>query len=343
MGEHQKLLKENRKDMTITHMIVSRRFLPSIPSLLALEAVDRLGSAQAAAQDLSLTQSAISRQLKQLEAQMGVDLILRDQLRLGLTPAGQAFAREARQVLEKLGHASIKLRANPTGGSLDLSILPAFGLNWLAPRLKDFVARHPDITVNLHTHNRPFDFAASPAQAAIHYREGAQAAQEGSDWHSDWPRVETLGLMPKHVLPVCAPDVLPSVVNSPEQLLKLPLLHLETHPDSWEVWFAQHDVAATGLEGMLFDQSSTMTQAAVHGLGVALLPTFLAREEIRLGRLVPAINGAPVSLGHYALVWPEAQASHLPLMRFRDWLLGQVRADEPGDFGGAEGLGGAHS
>ncbi len=300
-------------------MIISRRFLPSIPSLLALEAVDRLGSAQAAAVDLALTQSAVSRQLKQLEAQMGVDLIQRDQLRLGLTPAGQEFAREARQMLTRLGHASIKLRANPTGGSLDLSILPAFGLNWLAPRLKDFVAKHPDVTVNLHTHNRPFDFATNPAQAAIHYRE--------YDQPEDWPGVEHLPLMPKHVLPVCAPDLLEAPVAVPEDLLSLPLLHLETHPDSWEVWFLCQGVHATGLEGMLFDQSSTMTQAAaVHGLGVALLPSFLAQEEIRLGRLVAAMQGPSISLGQYGLVWPDTYTAHLPLVRFRDWLKLQVEA-----------------
>ena len=115
-------------------MIAPRRFLPSIPSLLALEAVDRLGSASAAAEDLSLTQSAVSRQLKQLEEQMEVDLICRDQMRLQLTPAGIGFAREARVILSRLAQASVNLRANPDGGSLNLSILASFGLHWLAPR-----------------------------------------------------------------------------------------------------------------------------------------------------------------------------------------------------------------
>lgn len=323
MGFYKNLLKENRKAMIIAHMIIARRFLPSIPSLLALEAVERLGSAQAAAQDLALTQSAISRQLKQLEAQMGVELIRRDQMRLGLTPAGQAFALEARQVLTRLGHASIKLRANPSGGALDLSILPAFGLNWLAPRLKDFVAQHPEVSINLHTHNLPFGFDSSPAQAAIHYGEGGGA--------QDWLGVEAMPLMPKHVLPVCAPSLLDAPLSHPAALLSQPLLHLETHPDSWERWLARHGVAAAGLEGMLFDQSSTMTQAAVHGLGVALLPTFLAEEEIRLGRLQLAVEGAPVSLGDYFLVWPDAHSSFPPLVAFRDWLRAQVAKTETGD------------
>ncbi len=293
-------------------MLVSRRFLPTIPSLLALEAVDRLGSASAAADDLALTQSAVSHQLKQLEAQMGVDLISRDQMRLQLTPAGAEFAQEARYLLERLGRASVKLRANPTGGSLNLSILPSFGLNWLAPRLKDFVRAHPEITVNLQTHNLPFSFEASQAQAAIHY--GTR----------DWPDVNYLPLMPKHVLPVCAPALIDTPARHAKDLLQHPLLHLETHPDSWEQWFGLHGVATSKLEGMLFDQSSTMTQAALHGLGIALLPTFLAEDEIAQGRLCLAIPGPAVSLGEYFLVWPEKQATNYPRIKFHEWLMTQT-------------------
>lgn len=293
-------------------MITARRFLPSISSLLALEAVDRLGSASAAADDLSLTQSAISRQLKQLEEQLRVDLISREQMRLHLTPAGAEFAKEARFLINRLAQASIKLRANPTGGSLNLSILPSFGLNWLAPRLRDFVRKHPEITVNLQSHNLPFSFDTGTAHAAIHY--GTR----------DWPEVDYMPLMPKYVLPVCAPSLLASPVATAADLLKQPLLHLESHPDCWEQWFALHDVTAGNLQGMLFDQSSTMTQAAVHGLGVALLPTFLAESEIAAGRLTLAVPGEAVTLGEYFLVWPETQADSYPLIKFREWLQDQI-------------------
>lgn len=310
----------NPEGMSLPYMIAPRRFLPSIPSLLALEAVDRLGSASAAALDLNLTQSAISRQLKQLEQQMEVDLIARDQMRMQLTPAGASFAKEARAILSRLAQASVKLRANPDGGSLNLSILASFGLHWLAPRLKDFVGKNPGITVNLQTHNLPFSFDAGTAQAAIHYG------------NRDWPGVDYLPLMPKHVLPVCAPELLDRPLErpltNPADLLNYPLLHLETHPDSWEQWFALHDVAADRLQGMLFDQSSAMTQAAVHGLGIALLPTFLADAEIAVGRLKLAIADDPVTLGEYFLVWPAEHADDYPLMKFRDWLLGQIAAEE---------------
>ncbi|WP_122074724.1 LysR substrate-binding domain-containing protein [Pseudophaeobacter sp. EL27] len=300
-------------------MIAPRRFLPSISSLLALEAVDRLGSASAAAEDLNLTQSAVSRQLKQLEQQMEVDLIARDQMRLQLTPGGANYAKEARAILSRLAQASIKLRANPDGGSLNLSILASFGLHWLAPRLKDFVGQHPGITVNLQTHNLPFSFEVGTAQAAIHY--GTR----------DWPGVEYLPLMPKHVLPVCAPGLVPAELSSPKDLLGFPLLHLETHPDSWEQWFGLHDVEVARLQGMLFDQSSAMTQAAVHGLGIALLPTFLAESEIAAGRLQLAIKGPPVTLGEYFLVWPPELGDDYPLIQFRNWLLVQIAAEETRD------------
>ncbi|EBA14718.1 transcriptional regulator, LysR family protein [Roseobacter sp. SK209-2-6] len=294
-------------------MIAPRRFLPSIPSLLALEALDRLGSASAAAEDLSLTQSAISRQLKQLEEQMEVDLICREQMRLQLTPAGIGFAKEARTILTHLAQASVNLRANPDGGSLNLSILASFGLHWLAPRLKDFVGSFPGVTVNLQTHKLPFSFEGGTAQAAIHY---------GS---RDWAGVDYLPLMPKHVLPVCAPSLMSNAAEEADELLQFPLLHLETHPDSWEQWFARHDVSAQRLKGMLFDQSSAMTQAAVHGLGIALLPDFLAETEIAAGRLILALEGPPETLGEYFLVWPPEQADYYPLIKFREWLQVQIQ------------------
>ncbi|HOZ33302.1 MAG TPA: LysR family transcriptional regulator, partial [Tabrizicola sp.] len=116
-------------------MMLPRRYLPPIPALMALEAVDRLGTASAAAEELSLTQGAISRSLQGLESQLGVPLMIRERQRLRLTPAGHDYVAEVRKALHLLASASLGLRANPTGGSLNLAILPAFGMHWLAPRL----------------------------------------------------------------------------------------------------------------------------------------------------------------------------------------------------------------
>ncbi len=295
-------------------MIAPRRFLPSISSLLALEAVDRLGSASAAAEELSLTQSAISRQLKAMEEQLGVELIQRTQMRLNLTPAAKDYVQTARTALHQLAQASLKLKANPTGGSLHLSILPAFGMHWLAPRLQDFARRHPEVTVNLNTRLKPFDFANEPYDAAFHFGQ------------QNWSGVSYLKIMHEEVLPVCAPALLPERIESIDWLIEASLLHIETRPDGWERWFAAQGKPVHGMQGMMFDQFSTMIQATIHGLGVGLLPSYLVAEDLKSGRLALAWDGPKISLGDYFLVWPKAKAESEPLKSFRNWLESQLDA-----------------
>jgi len=293
-------------------MIAPRRYLPSIPSLLALEALDRLGSASAAAEELSLTQSAISRQLQTLEGQMGVALLLRDRKQLRLTPAARDYVRQVRSALEQIAQASLKLRANPTGGTLNLSILPAFGVHWLAPRLADFARLHPEVTVNLSTRMRPFDFDAEGFDAAIHFG------------HADWPGADHLRLMAEEVLPVCAPGFLKTPPRTAADLLGQPLLQLESRPGAWHRWMAAQGVQASPPRGMVFDQFSTMSQAAILGLGIALLPTFLADPEITAGRLCVAWGGRQPSQASYWLVWPLNRPPRPALQSLIDFLAGQV-------------------
>ena len=178
-------------------MIAPRRFLPSISALLSFEAVVRLGTATAAAQELNLTQSAVSRQIKTLEEQLGVTLMIRQGRRLTPTQAGLDYVTQVRDILNRLAQASVSARTNPTGGTLNLAILPAFGMHWLAPRLRDFARDHPEVTVNLSTRLRPFTFAGSRFDAAIHFG------------HEDWPGVRYLPLCRKRwwrsARPICCP------------------------------------------------------------------------------------------------------------------------------------------
>ncbi len=295
-------------------MISPRRFLPSIGSLRALEAVERLGSASAAAQELSVTQSAVSRQLKAIEDHLEVELIVREKQRLHLTPAALDYVGQVRDILGQLARASLKLKASPTGGSLDLAILPAFGMHWLAPRLSLFARDHPEVTINLSTRLQPFDFASEPFDAAIHFGE------------RDWLGVDYLPIMPEQVVPVCAPDLLHGEVKEPTDLLRYPLLHLETRPDAWERWFSTQGSEVARPAGMLFDQFSTMAQAVIYGLGVALLPTYLVEGDLARGKVRVAWGGRVESVGSYYLVWPTGKAGRQPLGIFRDWLSGQVAA-----------------
>lgn len=292
--------------------MISRRFLPSMPSLLALEAVDRTGSASAAAAELNLTQGAISRQLQAFEAQMGQPLILRDKQRLSLTPAAKDYCREIRRALQSLSQASLTLRANPNGGALNLAILPAFGMHWLAPRLSRFAALHPEITVNLSTRLRPFDFETSHFDAAIHY--GRQ----------DWPNASYLPLLEEDLLAVVAPRFLKAPLQAAIDLTSYSLLQIESRTGDWGRWLAHHGHANQRPAAMLFDQFATMTQAAIHGLGAALIPRFLIEADLAAGRLVPAFGPAIKSLGSYYLVWPTDLPERAPLTSFRAWLASEL-------------------
>jgi LysR family glycine cleavage system transcriptional activator len=200
-------------------MTLPRRFLPSISSLRALEALDRLGSATAAAEELAQTQGAVSRQIQALEAQLGVDLVHRDRRRMRLTPQAAGFAAEVRAALRQIGQAWLRLTVNPGAGTLNLAILPTFGMRWLLPRLGSFTARHPEVTVNMSTRLKPFDLASESFVAALHF--GA----------SDWPGTHALRLRRERVIAVGAPAMVEAnVLAKPADLMALPLLQIESRP-----------------------------------------------------------------------------------------------------------------
>lgn len=293
-----------------------RRFLPALSLLSAFEAAARLGSVSAAARELSLTQSAVSRQIKALEEQIEVVLFLRERQTIRLTPAGEAYAREIRDALRKISTASLNLRANPFGGTLNVAILPTFGTRWLAPRLPDFLAANPGVTINMVTRLSVFDFRQEPIDAAIHF--GAP----------EWTGGEMTLLRRETVVPVCSPALRDRFrFAEAVDLRKAALLHLTSRPDAWEHWLAAFGAPALGVHGMLFDQFYTLAQAAIAGLGIALLPVFLFEQELRSGQLVRALDLPLQSAGAYYLVWPTDRANHPPLVAFRDWIIAQSAAD----------------
>lgn len=300
-------------------MAAPRRLIPSLSLLSAFEAVIRTGSTRAAARDLNLTQGAVSRLVQNLEAQLGQTLFLRERRRLVPTGPAQAYARDVAKALDLLARGAMRLRADTGGGVLSLAILPTFGTRWLAPRLPRFLAAHPGITINLGTRLRPFDFGEEGFDAAIHFGR------------PDWPGTGAAKLFDETLVACCAPAFLAAhEVAAPADLASLPLLQLETRPNAWATWFAHHGVARGGGRGMLFDQFAPMIQAVIHGLGVALLPEFLARAELADGRLVRICGEAVRGEGSYYLVWPAAGAAYPPLVAFRDWLV-EAAADPDGE------------
>ena len=243
----------------------------------------------------------------------------RDGKRLALSPAAQDYAADIRQALHQIVQSTLRLQAEPLAGTLNLAILPAFGMRWLMPRLPEFARLHADVTINMATRLQPFNFATEPFDAAIHYG------------NAEWPGTEAILLKQEQLLPVCAPGLLEGhVLDTPASLLRLPLLHIQTRPKAWREWF---DGQGVGLKedpgGTFYDQFATITQAAVHGLGVALMPDYLVEQDLATGRLV-ALHPTPVeSAGAYYLVWPQAKCKAPALVKFREWLAGKAQPEDP--------------
>lgn len=301
-----------------------RRYLPNLSLLLAFDGVMRQGSVTAAAQELGLTQSTVSRLLQTLEQQMGQPLFVRRRRRLIPTDGAVRYHADISAALDLIQQGGMSLIANPEGGSLDLALLPTFGTRWLAPRLPRFMARHPEVSLNLLTRMTQFDFRQDGMDAAIHFGT------------PDWPGARMALLFGETVQPLCSPDVLKAYrFKTARDLRQAPLLHLTSRPDAWERWMRQHGGDDIAIQGMLFDQFATLSQAAMSGLGVALLPGFLFEPEIAAGQLVPALPLDMSPPEAYYLCWPHERDDFGPLCKFRDWLIQETASLRDGPKGGA--------
>jgi len=294
-----------------------RRLLPSTSMLAAFDAAARTGSFTIAARELNLTQGAISKQINALEAQLEVALFDREHQNIQLTETGKAYARDIQPALEAIRLASLRAMTNTGGGVLNLAVLPTFGTRWLMPRLPAFLKQYPDITIHFATRTSPFDFRSEDLHAAIHYGT------------TDWPNTDATYLMGEEVAPVCSPGFLvDNQIESAADITKAPLLHISSRQNAWTDWFKAQGLAQPDSEGMYFEQFNTAAQAAVAGLGIVLLPRFLVESELGRGELVLAFDQTLKSDAGYYLVTPCEFGDYAPLVKFREWLLGEAGVDE---------------
>jgi len=298
-----------------------RRRLPSTQALACFEAAARHQSYTRAAQELALTQGAVSRQVALLESFLGLPLFKRTQRGMALTPAGVDYARQVRLRLDGLERDTLDLVARQgEGAALTLGAVPTFATRWLIPRLPLLAQAHPGLRVNIEARTRPFLFSESGIDAALFAGTPEQVAQ--------WAGTRCTMLLPEEVLPVCSPALLPQGHElTPEGLRDLPLLQQSTRPDGWRHWFdAQQVDAPQAGRGPRYELFSMLAMAATHGMGVALMPLLLIRGELARGELVVA---CPRPLGDeraYYLITPETSAGNPALERFRSWVL-QEAAD----------------
>ena len=298
-----------------------RGFLPPIGSLVAFECAARHESFSRAAEELHLTQGAISRQIRALEDIVGVALFERVRQRVVLSEAGRAYLADGRRSVGDLGDATHRVMGFAgTRGVLELAVLPTFGARWLVPRLARFLALHPDVTINLAARIEPFDFADDPFDAAIHVGQPV------------WAGGVLEHLMDEEVVPVARPDWLAGRDPAdPSGLAELPLLHQSTRPSAWADWFASVGVTTDAAwRGPRFDQFSMVAEAAACGLGAALMPRFLIEEELASRRLAILFPEPLATHSAYYVVHPASKGRSALLRAFEEWIVAEARADPAG-------------
>ena len=296
-----------------------RRKLPSTAALEAFEAAARHQSFTKAAEELSVTQSAVCRQVAALEAFVDVRLFRRTRRGVMLTEAGLAYSRSVGARLDEVERDTLELMARGgRGSSLELAVVPTFGTRWLLPRLPAFQRAHPHVMVHLSARTRPFLFADTPFDAAIHAGESGSAA---------WPGTETRFLMNESLVAVASPALVATPPRTSADWATLPLLQQSTRPYAWRQFFGDLGLdVAQAMAGPRLELFSMLTEAAVHGMGVALAPPFFVQEELSSGRLVDI---APRPVGGqraYALIYPEHKAELPALQAFAGWLLAEAGA-----------------
>lgn len=292
-----------------------RRKIPSNSALLAFEASARHGSFARAADELALTEGAISRQISRLEAFLGVTLFERVGNRVRLLPNGERYALQVRESLDRLERDSQYLMGQPNGGAnIDIATIPTFAARWLIPRLGRFREKHPNIIVHLAERMEPFVLAGSGFDAAIHFD------------HPAWTGMRTHRLLQETLVPVCHPTLLGSA-EAPPSLDELPRLHRRQNPDAWQRYAQEAGIVLTNPAiGPRYDLHVMLIEAALAGLGVALVPRLYVETELAEGRLVaPWPDGQSISKT-FCLILPEPiRLSDGPIQDFANWLLMESR------------------
>ena len=293
-----------------------RRKIPSLQALACFEAAARHESYTRAAQELALTQGAVSRQITALEEFVGVALFRRTRHGVTLTERGAEYAAQVAPRLQGLEQDTLEVMASQnSGGSIHLAAVPTFATRWLIPRLSQLKAQHPEMTVHIETRTRPFMFADTVFDAALYAGTPEQM--------SHWAGTRCLRLMSEDMVPVCSPGFLGSSRNlTPADLAQFPLLQQSTRPEGWRQWFAMVGVTAPlALSGPRYELFSMTAAAAAQGLGLALVPRLLVEAELARAELVVACEQVLQSQRAYYLVTPE-RAEERPLMSgFLTWLV----------------------
>ena len=293
-----------------------RRALPSLAALEVFEACARYASFTRAAEELGITQSAVSRQVAQLESFLGIALFERVRRRVLITSAGKDYADRIRVILRQTEKATDEITSAETGRVLHISSYATFAAKWLAPRLHSFSKKHPDIAFQITAlnHHRAFASPDSGVDAAIHYGEAS------------WPDSLLDRLMYERIILVCSPAYAAShEISKPADLSSATRLH-QIRADAWpDILTSLGLQRISQLRGPRFDQYAMVIEAALSGLGVAAIPSFLIDHHLASGSLIQPFKASVRSRHAYYLVYPEAKRNWKSIKAFRRWIVAEAR------------------
>jgi LysR family transcriptional regulator, glycine cleavage system transcriptional activator len=292
------------------------RRLPPLNALKAFEAAGRHESFTRAADELCVTQGAVSQQVKALEVSLGITLFGRERQRLVITQAGREYLAVIRDALDRIAMGTERLVQSRGSGVLTVSTSPDFAAKWLVHRLGRFVESHPEIDLRVSATMHHVDFVREDVDVAVRHGDGK--------WHG----LDAVRLCSEHLFPVCSPKLLSGRqhITAPSDLLKFPLLRLADW-SNWERWFEAAGVANPVARGPILNRASMLIDAAVDGQGIALARTALAAWDMLNGRLVKPIDVSVRMPNTYWIVCPKAASNAPKIATFRKWLLAEAGDD----------------
>jgi LysR family glycine cleavage system transcriptional activator len=287
---------------------------PYLNGARAFEAAARLGGFAAAAKELNVTPSAISRMTRLLEERMGVTLFNRSANRLTLTAAGQTFRAGLFPIFDALARLTDQVSKLGQGNVLTVGVGPTFATRWLIPRLSEFAAMAPDVEVRFAT--------------------GGVAGTFSDDWtcgiklgSGAWPGLVAEPLFAADLVPVCAP-ALADRMRAPRQLARATLLRVAHAPDDWPSWLGAMDLSDLKATGPIFGFYGQAIQAATDGLGVAMGIRPYIDDDLAAGRLVAPFARSVPKGSQWYLIYKDFRSEDRTFAAFRDWLLRQAGRDD---------------
>lgn len=291
-----------------------RKKIPTSASLQAFDAAARHGNFARAAEELSLTEGAISRQIARLESLLNCRLFDRTGSRVKLNPIGARYAHHVRETLERLERDTQSIMGMPEGSkSLDIAVLPTFSSRWLIPRLSGFRSLYPDITVNIAARTDPFILTGSGFDAVVHFE------------HPAWAGMRMHFLFQEKLVPVCHPALVTDK-NIYDQLNQLPRIHRRQNPEAWQTYAQESGIVLDNpAQGVRYDLHEMAISAALVGQGVAMVPRMYVETELRSGALVAPWPESALLSKRFCLVKPgETGINEAALLDFERWLLAEM-------------------